>query len=542
MKKSDSAFPMRSLVVGVGLTIGLTVAVASAYWQLDRLSRFVSTQVELRTLTGRILYLDEVLTMSARMGAHTGDPRWEERYRRYEPELTAAFERWMALAIGTELGTAMESANSANDALVRMEEESFQLVHAGRGTAADSVLNSDAYEVQKGVYRSGLRQCNAVLAGQAEELLRRQRRGLVLAEAMAAIVLGVLSIVWLRLVSLIRSYVQATQTAEKALEEYNATLGERVFERTQELSSALERLRHEMDLRARAETDLRQAQKLEAVGRLASGIAHEINTPIQFVGDSLHFLRESSVSGFTLLREYQQLRAALAAGAVPPEMLADLARAEEEADLDYLAESVPKAFERCADGLDRVASIVRSMKEFAHPDQKEKVVADLNHALTTTLTIARNEYKYVADVETDLGPVPPVRCYLNEMNQVFLNIIVNAAQAIGDVVAGTDIKGRIGISTRVEADAVVVRISDTGPGIPAEIQEKIFDPFFTTKEVGKGTGQGLAIARSVVVDKHGGSIDFDTQMGMGTTFVIRLPLDSAETTAPVERRLPERVA
>ncbi len=164
------------------------------------------------------------------------------------------------------------------------------------------------------------------------------------------------------------------------------------------------------------------------------------------------------------------------------------------------------------------------MKEFAHPDQKEKVLADLNRALSTTLTVARNEYKYVADVETDLGELPLVPCLVGELNQVFLNLIVNAAHAIEAALAGTQGRGTIRVSTRREDDAVVIAVSDTGTGIPEEIRGRVFEPFFTTKEVGKGTGQGLAIARSVVVDKHGGKLTFETVPGRGTTFFVRLPL------------------
>jgi signal transduction histidine kinase len=193
-------------------------------------------------------------------------------------------------------------------------------------------------------------------------------------------------------------------------------------------------------------------------------------------------------------------------------------------DLQYLRTDVPQALDRCIEGLHRVATIVRSMKEFAHPGNGEQREMDINQAVTTALTIARNEYKYVADVETDLGSIPAVTCYSNEINQALLNLIVNAAQAIREVVKNTDIKGRIGIKTCREGESVVVAISDTGGGIGEEIRDRIFDPFFTTKEVGAGTGQGLSIARSAIVEKHGGDLFFQTEVGKGTTFVVRLPI------------------
>jgi PAS domain S-box-containing protein len=274
------------------------------------------------------------------------------------------------------------------------------------------------------------------------------------------------------------------------------------------------------------EWELHQAQKLESVGRLAAGVAHEINTPVQFVSDNCYFLRDAVHEVRSVLTAYRQSVEAVAGGTVlPQDALAQTRAAEEAADLTFLSENMPTAVERCLEGLGRVANIVRSMKEFSHPNQDAPSGADLNGAIASTLTIARNEYKYVADVETHFGDIPPVVCYVSEINQALLNIIVNAAHAIADVVAGTELKGLITVSTAQDGDEVVIRVKDTGGGIPEAVQGKIFDPFFTTKEVGRGTGQGLPISRAVIVDKHGGSLAFETEQGVGTTFVIRLPIE-----------------
>jgi PAS domain S-box-containing protein len=285
-----------------------------------------------------------------------------------------------------------------------------------------------------------------------------------------------------------------------------------------------------------AEMELRHAQKLESVGRLASGIAHEINTPIQFVGDNTRFLQDSFASLETLLSKYQELRDAAAGSNLRPELLPEVRRLEEETDCAFLLEEIPKALTQTLEGVDRVATIVRAMKEFAHPESKEMAAADLNKALLSTLTVARNELKYVADVETDFGALPLVVCNVGDLNQVFLNLLVNAAHAIAEVVKGTGTKGKIRVSTAAQDGAVLIAISDTGSGIPEAIRSRIYDPFFTTKEVGRGTGQGLAIARSVVVDRHKGNITFESEMGKGTTFYIRLPVNpegcSQETKVP----------
>jgi signal transduction histidine kinase len=199
-------------------------------------------------------------------------------------------------------------------------------------------------------------------------------------------------------------------------------------------------------------------------------------------------------------------------------------------DLAYLTEEVPRAINQTLEGVDRVTKIVRAMKEFSHPGVKEKTLADLNKAIENTVTVSRNEWKYVADMITELdSSLPAVPCLVGEFNQVVLNIIINAAHAIQEVV-GRDSgrKGTIRVSTHHDPDWVEVRIGDTGGGIPEDIRSRIFDPFFTTKGVGKGTGQGLAIAHSVIMDKHGGTLHFETEMGKGTTFFIRLPLHPPE--------------
>ncbi len=270
------------------------------------------------------------------------------------------------------------------------------------------------------------------------------------------------------------------------------------------------------------ELELRQAQKLESVGRLAAGVAHEINTPIQYVSDNVEFLRTATGRLFGLLDRHREV----ARRAITREddgAVAALEEAERKARLPYLSENVPAAIDAALEGLQRVSEIVRSMKAFAHPDQGEMAAIDLNQAIRNTLTVARNEYKYVADLDLDLGDLPPVTCLSGEINQVVLNLVVNAAHAIGDVVGDSGNRGTITVRTRVEGDHVIITIGDTGGGIPEAIRHRLFDPFFTTKAVGKGTGQGLAIARAVVVDKHGGRLSFETDVGKGTTFFVALP-------------------
>ncbi len=282
--------------------------------------------------------------------------------------------------------------------------------------------------------------------------------------------------------------------------------------------------------RDQAEIELRQAQKLESVGRLAAGIAHEINTPIQFVGDNVRFLRDSYALMETLRSKLSGLCDAALEGVARQDLAREIREMEEELDLPCLLDEMPKALEQTLEGVHIVSTIVRALKEFAHPEGREMAAADLNQALMSTMTIARNELKYVADLETHFEDIPLVECNVSDLNQVFLNLLVNAAHAIADAVKEGE-KGRITIRTSAEDGMVRISISDTGTGIPEEIRAKIFDPFFTTKEVGRGTGQGLAIARSVVTERHKGTLTFESELGTGTTFHIRLPVSANRQAA-----------
>jgi len=275
------------------------------------------------------------------------------------------------------------------------------------------------------------------------------------------------------------------------------------------------------------QSQLLHTQKLESVGQLAAGIAHEINTPTQYIGTNIEFLEDGFKDVVKLVTAYHSLLSAEKNHTVTPELIQETEKAMENADWDYLAQELPLAITQSKDGIHRISTIVRAMKEFSHPGSKEKIPLSLNDLIKTTLIVSRNEWKYVADVETDFAvDLPQVPCLSDEMGQVFLNLLVNGAHAIatqlGDNPSGQ--KGRIAITTRYSDTQVEVRLQDTGCGIPGDILGKVFDPFFTTKEVGKGTGQGLAIARDVIVNKHGGTLEVESELGQGATFIIRLPV------------------
>lgn len=282
----------------------------------------------------------------------------------------------------------------------------------------------------------------------------------------------------------------------------------------------------------KARSRVAHSQKMESIGQLAAGIAHEINSPMQFVGDNNEFLTESFGDISKLLEELRHLIDQINFGETPPEKALSVLKAlEQELDIAYLEEEIPKALRQSREGIDRVSQLVRAMKAFSHPDRGNKTMSDLNEAIRNTITISHNEWKYVADLEADLNEaVGLVHCQISLINQAVLNLIVNAGQAIGErVKEGVFKKGLIKISTERHNSVILIQIEDNGGGIPPSIRHRIFDPFFTTKEIGTGSGQGLAITHDIIVNKHRGKIEVDSKPGQGTVFSISLPDPQSST-------------
>jgi PAS domain S-box-containing protein len=304
--------------------------------------------------------------------------------------------------------------------------------------------------------------------------------------------------------------------------------------------------KREETARREMEAQLHLAQKLESIGRLAAGIAHEINTPTQFITDNMRFLLESFAQIATVMNSFRALRLAAEREPNLASAVAATVAAEKAAEIDYLETEIPQTLQQSLDGLGRIARIVRSLKEFSHPSSPKLAPTDINRAIETAITVSRHEWKYVADLVTELDPeLPLVPCLVDAFGQAVLNLIINAAHAIesaGKVQPGRDLpkRGVITVRTRSDGQWAYVEIADTGTGIPVAIRSQIFEPFFTTKQVGKGTGQGLAIVRNVVVHDHHGAVEFDSEEGKGTTFRLKLPLTMPEpapapaTTQPTQ--------
>lgn len=268
------------------------------------------------------------------------------------------------------------------------------------------------------------------------------------------------------------------------------------------------------------------SQKLESIGQLAAGIAHEINTPMQYVGDNIQFLKDALADIMPLVERYRQLVREVERLGSNRELVKEICKLEQRVELNYLQEELPRALAQSREGIDRVRKLVLTMKDFAHPSSAEKAFADLNKGVESTVQICINEWKYQADLQMELSPdLPLVYCVADEINQAVLNLIVNGSHAIKEAVGmGWYTKGLIQVRTRWEGNEAVIEVADNGGGIPDEVRHRIFDPFFTTKEVGKGTGQGLTITHDIIVNKHGGRIVLESEEGKGTRFFLYLPV------------------
>ena len=301
---------------------------------------------------------------------------------------------------------------------------------------------------------------------------------------------------------------------------------ERIIEhKTEKLQQQEKELREALHDLQLTQARLLHAQKMESVGQLAAGIAHEINTPAQFISSNIDFLEESFNDVRSLINAFEKVLHAITCNTTIAEISREAKDLLEKLDWSYLDKEIPTAILQSKEGMRRITTIVQAMKEFSHPGSKEKSFYKLNKIIETTITVASNEWKYCAEIETHLDPdLPQVYCLADEIGQALLNILINASHAVAETVGDSTAKGKITISTRQDTDHAEVTIEDTGAGIPENIWERIFDPFFTTKSVGKGTGQGLAISHDVITKKHGGAIRFTSEAGKGTTFVLRLPI------------------
>ncbi|PZO22076.1 MAG: two-component sensor histidine kinase [Leptolyngbya foveolarum] len=500
----------------------------------------ITTDFRLQQLNSQITYYDEVLTMSARMAASTGNLDWKQRYDANEPLLTESIEQATELAPTAYAPYAVQ-IDEANLKLIEMETKAFNLVNKGQLEQALEVLFGGSYQVQKEIYSSGLKQWSDLLNEQVSTNLNKYSDELALSSLFSVISFCLLTISWVALLVLVSWYVRRRKVAEKRLRQANRQI-QMSHEDLQMSESALQQkavaLEKTLAELQQAQVQIVQSEKMSSLGQLVAGVAHEINNPVNFIHANLNPIGEYSDSLLALISSYQ---------AHYPNPIATIEEELETADIDFIKEDLPKILNSMRVGTARIRQIVLSLRNFSRSDEQGLKSVDVHEGLESTLLILQHRIKESPDslaitVERDYGDLPQVDCYPGQLNQVFMNLLANAIDAL-DEAAEADKgdkkdrckRGTITIRTSVfreaNADWVEISIADDGLGMSPAVQSRIFDAFYTTKPVGKGTGMGLSISHTVVTKKHEGKLFCKSSPGQGCEFIIQIPR-VADANAP----------
>lgn len=530
--------PTRLVTATALLTVVAFSTSSYMTWQTYRnFARVVQQEFRLRSLSDRITYLDEVLTLSAQMNAATGDQSWEQRYRQHEPKLESAIRESMRIAPETYSSADAKQTDLANQQLVILENQSFRLVAQGKHSQALALLSSPAYRQEKQNYAEGVARRNQMIQVQLQTSIANYQHSLFWSSFTLGFSLLILIPIWILILRILRSYLQEQSTVQTVLATSNQQLEAQVQRRTFELKQKNVELQDAMQLLKSQQMQLIQAEKMSGLGQLMAGIAHEINNPINFIHGNLDHLTAYTEDLLELVQLYRNYC---------PEH-SRIQNQIQAIDLEFLQQDVSKILQSLQLGTTRIREIVLSMRTFSRMDEAGYKTTDIHQGIDSTLLIlqhrlkAAEHYPEIAVVK-NYGNLPEIECYPSQLNQVFMNILTNAIDAIHEThsqliesAAETDspmrkIASQITITTLItqsiadQNDAVIITIADNGCGIPEAIQPQIFDPFFTTKPVGQGTGLGMSISYQIITEKHHGKLTCRSQSGVGTAFTILLPV------------------
>lgn len=553
LNRLSNDFLMTVLTIVV---ISSLVLVAIGSYNTSKISKGfqegITTDFQLQQLNGKISHYDEVLTMSARMAASTGDLSWKERYEAYEPLLIEAIDRAIELA-PEAFGPLATQINAANTKLINLENRAFLLVEQNQPQEALSILFSDAYRAQKEDYGSGLREWAEALNEDINHNLSQYGDGLSLASGFSMVSFWVLMSAWVVVLRLTQRYVRRRAVAEQRLRQAKSQI-EINHQELQASESALQAkaIALEAALLELQQTQVQiiQSEKMSSLGQLVAGIAHEINNPVNFIHANLEPIDQYTQDLLSLLSVYQTTYA---------EPTPEIKALSEDADIDFICEDMPKVIGSMKVGTDRIREIVLSLRNFSRSDEQGLKTVDIHEGIESTLLILQHRLKGSSDhppicIHRDYEELPRVECYPGQLNQVFMNLIANAIDAIEDRAEATggsadretteqahlanaannegnnlesettrDIMLGTSVFNKNQSQWIQISIADSGLGIPEPVQARIFDAFYTTKPVGKGTGMGLSISHTIITKKHGGSIVCRSFEGKGTEFIIQIP-------------------
>ena len=487
---------------------------------------------QIEKFRSEIIHYDEILTMSARMAAATGDTRWVERYKIYEPKLTAAINQAIVLSPGI-YRKETDRNNSGKIKLLEMEHKAFDLIREGRGKDAMEILFGDQYEAQKKNYVQAIEKLNLFLKRQMEAALAVEKSKEYFARLAFITVLIMLLLSWLVIIRIARrsqealiesNYQLSLRTLE--LDQLTRTLDLQVQERTSSLQEALKELQKTHDDLKSVQTQLLQSEKFSAIGQLAAGIAHEINNPIGFINSNMQTLEQYAVHYRELLTILFDVEKAVNENNAQKisEMMATWENIRQKNNFDFIRDDIVNLTRESQEGAEKIRKIILDLRAFASPDKGIVDLVNLEGLIESILNVVWNEIKYKAELKREYGRVPPISCDPQKIGQVLVSLLINASQAIKG-------KGVITVRTYADEENAFVDICDTGCGIPPENMTRIFDPFFTTKPVGQGLGLGLSVSYDII-KKHGGTITLTTQVGQGTTFTVKLPVMNAIDSVP----------
>ncbi|WP_179051058.1 sensor histidine kinase [Nostoc sp. TCL26-01] len=522
------SLPSQLVTTTVLLTLLLFIPQVYLNWQAyDNFNKINKNEFELQKLSDEIIYLDEVLTMSAFMNASTGDIKWEKRYRQFEPQLDMVIKKSMQLAPQNYENEDAKKIDIANQKLVAMEYKSFDLVKKNQREAAQSVLFSREYAIQKKIYADGVLQRKHNIFLETQHKISEYRQKMFWAIFQSIMGLAMLIPAWLLVLHLLQEYLKDKKIAQAALEETNYMLERQVVARTKKLKQKNIQLQQTLQELQHTQIQLIQTEKMSSLGQLVAGVAHEINNPVNFIYANLTYLREYTQQLLSLIKLYQQEY---------PNHNEKINLLIKQIDLEFMTDDLSKILSSMNVGAERICEIVLTLRNFSRLDEAEMKPVDIHEGINSTLLILQNQLKG-EKAEQDItiikeyGNLPLVECYAGGLNQVFMNILTNAIDALHQrqiescKTAVQPADSCIIIHTEVKnKESVIISIKDNALGIVEQAKSKLFDPFFTTKPVGKGTGLGLSISYQIIVDKHHGKINCISEPGKGAEFIIEIPI------------------